>query len=117
MIATERHSDATVSRLSLGIKGRDADCGLRIDRREIGPSSIPVFNITTALTGVLGRINEFTQVMLRIKYVCNGHAGPLTKTSRHPVSADKKFIYYSCRDINVQRRTTIQHIAGEILFN
>jgi hypothetical protein len=103
MISTERPSEANASRLSLGIKGRNTDCGLRIDRREVGLSSIPVSSSTTPFTGILGRINSFTQVRLRIKYVCNGHAGPLIKISQCSLSADKKkFIYYTCTDINIQ---------------
>ena len=103
MISTERPSGATASRLSLGIKGRDTDCGLRIDRHEVGPSSIPVSSSTTPLTGILGQINSSTQIKLRIKYVCNGHAGPLIEISQYPLSADKKkFIFYTCADINIQ---------------
>jgi hypothetical protein len=118
MISIERSSEGTVSRLFLGIKVRDTDCGQRIDRPEIGPSSIPVFNITTALTGILGWINPFTQARLRIKHVCNGHAAPLIKISQCPLSADKKEIHLLY--LRTYQHTVLsshEHTTGEILFN
>lgn len=99
MIWTERSTDAPASRVSLGIKGRDTDCGLKIDKREVGPSSIPVPNSTTPFTGILRRINSFIQVRLRIKYVCNYPARTLIEISQSPLGADKmKVIYYTCTD-------------------
>jgi hypothetical protein len=118
MISTERPSEANASRLSLGIKGRDTDCSQRIDRREVGPSSIPVSSATTLFTGILGRINSSTQARLCIKYVCNGHARPLIKISQYPFSADKKEIHilylyrYQYTVLNNH-----EHITGEIFFN
>jgi hypothetical protein len=118
MTWTERLSEATVSRLSLGIEGRDTDCGLRIDRREVGPSSIPVFGSKTPFTGIPGRTNSFTQVRLRIKHVCNGHTGSRIKISQYPVSADKKEIHllylhgYQYTALNNH-----EHIMGQIFFN
>jgi hypothetical protein len=118
MISTERSSEGTVSIVSLGIKDRDTDCGQRIDRPEIGPSSIPVFNITTALTGILGWINPFTQARLRIKHVCNGHAAPLIQISQCPLSADKKEIYLLyLRKYQHIVLGSPEHTTGEILFN
>jgi hypothetical protein len=111
MISTERPSEATASRPSLGIIDQ------RIDGPEVGPSSIPVSNTTTPFTGIPGWINPFTQVMLCIKYVCNVRAGSPVKISQCPLSADKKFIYCPCRDINVQSRTIIEHITGEVFSN
>jgi hypothetical protein len=118
MISTERSSEGTVSILFLAIKGRDIDCGQRINRPEIGPSSIPVLNITAVLTGLLGRINPFTQVRLRIKYVCSGHAGPLIKMSQCPLSADKKEIHLLY--LHRYQYTVLsshEHTTEEILFN
>jgi hypothetical protein len=118
MILSERPSEATASRLYVRIKGRDTDCGQRIDRREVGPSSILVSSATTLFTGILGRINSFTQARLCIKYVCNGHAGLLIKIVQHPLSADKEEIHllylhrYQYTVLNNH-----EHITGEIFFN
>jgi hypothetical protein len=93
MIRTERPSEANASGLYVGIKGRETVCGQRIDRRGVGPSSISVSSAKTPFTGILGRINLFTQARLCIKYVRNGYAGPLIKISKYPLGADKEEIH------------------------
>jgi hypothetical protein len=92
IITTEGPSKATASRWSLGIKGQDMDCGQRIHKRTFGPSSIPVSDTTTPFTGILGRINPFTQTKLCIKHMCNGRMGLPIKMSQYPLSAEKKIL-------------------------
>jgi hypothetical protein len=92
--------------------------GPRKDRREVGPSSMPVSSSTTPFTGILGRINSFIQVRLRIKYVCNGHAWPLIKISQSPLRADKKEIHLLyLRRYQYTVLNSHEHTMGEILFN
>jgi hypothetical protein len=117
LITTEGPSKAAASRWSPGIKGQDMDRGQRINKRTVGPSSIPVSGTTIPFTGILGRINPFTQTKLCIKHMRNGRMGSPIKMFQYPLSAGKKFFYYTCKDINLQHRTTTEHITGIILFN
>jgi hypothetical protein len=119
MLSSERPSEATASGLYVGIKGRDNTvCGPRMDRGEVGPSSISVSSATTPFTGILGWINSFTQARLCIKYVCNGHAGLLIKIAQHPLSANKKeihLLYMHRYQYTVLKNH--EQITGEIFFN